>query len=150
MPLIDFEAVVNAEIGIAPSEIGRVQSLTISVSAEIEAEAVSNACATGDIGHTLDYGLLRHIIHRFLKASGSICWKSQPSSSSSKSAPSRASSKYGSALPRGARGPMFRASALPYEMGARHRRCCPWRCRNHSFTARSRLFDRASPLNTVF
>ena len=68
MPIIDFEAVVNAEIGIAPSEIGRVQSLTISVSAEIEAEAVSNAGATGNIGHTLDYGLLRHIIHQVFES----------------------------------------------------------------------------------
>ena len=63
MPIIELEVIVNAEIGIAPSEKGRVQQLAIAVSAEIDPEAVSKASTVGEIGHTLDYGLLRSIIH---------------------------------------------------------------------------------------
>jgi dihydroneopterin aldolase len=63
MPTIDLEVVIKTEIGIAPSELGRIQPLTIQVSADIDLQAVAQASASGDIVQTLDYGHIRKIVH---------------------------------------------------------------------------------------
>lgn len=64
MPTIDLEVVIKTEIGIAPSELGRIQPLGIVVSVDIDLQAVAQASASGDIVQTLDYAHLRRIVHQ--------------------------------------------------------------------------------------
>ena len=63
MATIEMEMEVRTEIGIAPSEQGRVQDLKVLLTVEV-ADAHSDAAAkSGDISQTLDYGRLREIVH---------------------------------------------------------------------------------------
>lgn len=68
MPRIDLEVVVHAEIGIAPTEIGRQQVLHVRVSADVDPDATSKACQTADIHQTLDYGDCRRIVRQIFEA----------------------------------------------------------------------------------
>jgi dihydroneopterin aldolase len=62
MALIEMEVVVRAEIGIAPSETGREQSLTITLRVEVADKHSDAAARSGQITDTLDYSRLRHIV----------------------------------------------------------------------------------------
>lgn len=63
MATIEMELQVRTEIGIAPSEQGRVQELRVLLTVDV-ADSHSDAAAQGgDIAQTLDYGRLRQIVH---------------------------------------------------------------------------------------
>ncbi|WP_213957505.1 dihydroneopterin aldolase [Variovorax sp. dw_954] len=63
MATIEMELQVRTEIGIAPSEQGRVQDLKVLLTVEV-ADTYSDAAAQeGDLTLTLDYGRLREIVH---------------------------------------------------------------------------------------
>lgn len=63
MATIQMQIDIRSEIGIAPSEQGRVQALAVLLTVEV-ADAQSDAAAkTGDLSQTLDYGRLRQIVH---------------------------------------------------------------------------------------
>jgi dihydroneopterin aldolase len=62
MATIEMEVSVRAEIGIAPSEIGREQALTVTLRIEISDDQADLAAASGRIADTLDYGQLRTIV----------------------------------------------------------------------------------------
>jgi dihydroneopterin aldolase len=64
MPTIDLEVVLETEIGIAPWERGRLQSLTVKVSANVKLDAALRSATSGDIAQTIDYALFRNIIHQ--------------------------------------------------------------------------------------
>lgn len=63
MATIEMDIEVRTEIGIAPTEVGRVQSLTVHLAVEV-ADLHSDAAArSGQITDTLDYSRLRQIVH---------------------------------------------------------------------------------------
>lgn len=63
MALIEMEISVQSDIGIAPAELGRLQTLSVSLVVKL-AEHFSDAAArSGQISQTLDYGTLRDIVH---------------------------------------------------------------------------------------
>ena len=62
MATIQLEQEVRVEIGIAPSEMGREQILTVYLCVEVVDECSDNAARTGRISETLDYSELRHIV----------------------------------------------------------------------------------------
>jgi dihydroneopterin aldolase len=63
MATIEMELSVRTEIGIAPSEIGREQALTVSLFVEVADPHSDAAARSGRISETLDYGRLRQIVH---------------------------------------------------------------------------------------
>ena len=63
MATIEMELQVRAEIGIAPSEQGRVQDLKVLLTVEVADTHSDAAAQAGDIAQTLDYGRLREIVH---------------------------------------------------------------------------------------
>jgi len=63
MATIEMEVAVRAEIGIAPTEIGKVQALSITLTVEVADRHSDAAARSGQISETLDYGRLRHIVH---------------------------------------------------------------------------------------
>ena len=63
MATIEMELSVRTEIGIAPSEIGREQALTVLLFVEVADPHSDAAARSGLISETLDYGLLRQIVH---------------------------------------------------------------------------------------
>jgi dihydroneopterin aldolase len=63
MATIEMEIEVRTEIGIAPTERGKVQSLTITLKVEVADPHSDAAARSGRISETLDYGKLRHIVH---------------------------------------------------------------------------------------
>jgi dihydroneopterin aldolase len=67
MATIELEVSVRAEIGIAPSEIGREQALTVHLYVEVTDQHSDAAAKSGKISDTLDYGKLRHIVHDVFK-----------------------------------------------------------------------------------
>ena len=54
---------MRTEIGIAPSERGRVQELSVLLTVDVADSHSDDAAQTGDIARTLDYGRLRQIVH---------------------------------------------------------------------------------------
>ena len=63
MAIIEMEIHIRSEIGVAPSEQGRVQPLTVVLTVEVADTQSDVAARTGDLSQTLDYGRLRHIVH---------------------------------------------------------------------------------------
>jgi dihydroneopterin aldolase len=63
MATIEMEIEVRTEIGIAPTERGKVQSLTVTLMVEVADHHSDAAARSGQISETLDYGKLRHIVH---------------------------------------------------------------------------------------
>ncbi|HUP05986.1 MAG TPA: dihydroneopterin aldolase [Caldimonas sp.] len=63
MTRIEMELELQAEIGIAPSEQGRVQRLTVTLDVELDDARADAAAASGRIDDTLDYGRLRKVVH---------------------------------------------------------------------------------------
>lgn len=62
MATIEMEMHVRTEIGIAPSERGRVQELIVLLTVEVADKHSDAAARSGEIGETLDYGRLRQIV----------------------------------------------------------------------------------------
>ncbi len=63
MTRIEMELDVQAEIGIAPSEQGRIQRLTVALDVELDDARADAAAASGRIDDTLDYGRMRKVVH---------------------------------------------------------------------------------------
>ncbi len=63
MATIEMELNVRAEIGIAPTEAGREQALTVTLHVEVADQHSDAAARTGQITETLDYSRLRRIVH---------------------------------------------------------------------------------------
>ncbi|AKJ28343.1 dihydroneopterin aldolase [Caldimonas brevitalea] len=63
MATIEMEVAVQTEIGIAPSEQGRVQALTVTLAVEVANRHSDAAARSGQISDTLDYGRMRQIVH---------------------------------------------------------------------------------------
>ncbi|MDM0116777.1 dihydroneopterin aldolase [Variovorax sp. J22R133] len=64
MATIEMQIEVRTEIGIAPSEQGREQALTVSLLVEVDDRHSDAAAHGGKISETLDYGKLRQIVHQ--------------------------------------------------------------------------------------
>jgi dihydroneopterin aldolase len=64
MATIEMEIRVRTEIGIAPSEQGKVQELTVLLTVEVADQHSDAAARSGEIDKTLDYGRLRKIVHQ--------------------------------------------------------------------------------------
>lgn len=63
MAMIEMEIEVRTEIGIAPTERGKVQSLTVNLLVGVADHHSDAAARSGQISETLDYGRLRSIVH---------------------------------------------------------------------------------------
>jgi dihydroneopterin aldolase len=64
MATIEMELHVRTEIGIAPSEQGREQALTVLLVVEVADHHSDAAAREGKISETLDYSQLRQIVHQ--------------------------------------------------------------------------------------
>ena len=64
MATIEMELHVRTEIGIAPTERGREQALTVLLVVEVDDRHSDAAAREGKISATLDYGRLRQIVHQ--------------------------------------------------------------------------------------
>jgi dihydroneopterin aldolase len=62
MATIDLHVQVHAEIGVAPTEVGREQRLDVRVVVALDDAVVDAAAASGRLGDTLDYARLRKIV----------------------------------------------------------------------------------------
>jgi len=62
MALIEMDLTVRTEIGIAPSEQGREQSLLVTLRVEVTDQHSDAAARSGQITDTLDYSRLREIV----------------------------------------------------------------------------------------
>jgi dihydroneopterin aldolase len=62
MALIEMDLIVRSEIGIAPRESGRVQSLLVTLRVEVADQHSDAAACSGQITDTLDYSRLRQIV----------------------------------------------------------------------------------------
>lgn len=63
MATIEMQIEVRTEIGIAPSEQGREQAISVHLLVEVDDRHSDAAARGGKISETLDYGKLRHIVH---------------------------------------------------------------------------------------
>jgi dihydroneopterin aldolase len=63
MAVIEMEIEVRTEIGIAPTERGRQQALTVALLVEVADQHSDAAARSGQITDTLDYSRLRQIVH---------------------------------------------------------------------------------------
>ncbi len=63
MALIEMEITVQSDIGIAPGELGRLQTLSVSLIVQLAEHFSDAAASSGQISQTLDYGALRDIVH---------------------------------------------------------------------------------------
>jgi dihydroneopterin aldolase len=64
MATIEMEIEIRKEIGIAPTEVGREQKLTIALRVDVADKHSDAAAASGDISDTLDYSRLRAVVHQ--------------------------------------------------------------------------------------
>jgi dihydroneopterin aldolase len=78
MATIEMEIEVRTEIGIAPTERGKVQSLTITLKVEVADPHSDAAARSGRISETLDYGKLRLSSTRSSLNGVGICSRRSP------------------------------------------------------------------------
>jgi dihydroneopterin aldolase len=68
MATIEMDVHLHAEIGIAPSELGRQQALVVALRVVVADHHSDRAARSGHIADTLDYSLLRQIVLDTFKA----------------------------------------------------------------------------------